>query len=129
LSRRGIKADQVRDITISQPAVSFRQVGLPYDASRDSVVHAQFNVAYCFARALHGGAVDMRAFQRPKITDPFIAAITARTQVMQDDDLDPLAMGPVLVRLTLQSGETGARRDHGAAGRPGSAAVRGHAAR
>lgn len=105
LHRRGIKPDQVARITIWQPAVNFRTVGVPYDAGRNSVVHAQFNAAYCFARALHDGAVDVRTFQRPQITDPSIAAIAARTTVMSDADMDPIAMGPVRVRLEMRSGE------------------------
>ena len=104
--RRGIKPDEVRDITIWQPAVNFRTVGVPYDAGRDSVVHAQFNAAYCFARALHDGAVDLRTFQRPQITDPKIAATAGRTQVMLDEAMDPIAMGPARVQLNLRSGET-----------------------
>jgi 2-methylcitrate dehydratase PrpD len=106
LHRRGIKPDQVESVSIWQPAVNFRTVGQPYDASRDSVVHAQFNAAYCFARALHDGAVDLRTFQRPQITDPKIAALTGRIQVMMDPDMDAIAMGPARVKLTLRSGET-----------------------
>lgn len=101
--RRGIKPEQVDSVSIWQPAVNFRTVGLPYDASRDSVVHAQFNAAYCFARALSDGAVDLRTFQRPQITDPAITEITARTQVMMDPGMDPIAMGPVRVTLKLRS--------------------------
>lgn len=105
LHRRGIKPEQVDTVTIWQPAVNFRAVGLPYDASRDSVVHAQFNAAYCFARALHDGVVDLRTFQRPQITDPAISAITARTDVKMDPEMDPIAMGPVRVKLNMRSGE------------------------
>jgi 2-methylcitrate dehydratase PrpD len=103
---RGFKPEMVQDIAIWLPAVNFRTVGVPYDAKRDSVVHAQFNAAYCFARALHDGTVDLRTFQRPQITDAAVAATTSRTRVMLDEAMDPTAMGPVRVRLDLQSGET-----------------------
>lgn len=106
VNRRGIKPEQVRGIRIWQPAVNFRTVGAPYEAERDSVVHAQFNAAYCFARALHDGAVDLRSFQRPQISDPAIAAISGRTRVMLDESMDPIAMGPARVELDLSSGET-----------------------
>lgn len=103
--RRGIDPAQVETVTIWQPAVNFRTVGTPYDAKRDSVVHAQFNAAYCFARALHDGKVDLRTFQRPQIADPAIAAIAGRIQVLMDSAMDPIAMGPVRVTVKLRSGE------------------------
>ncbi len=106
LHGRGIKPDQVEDVTIWQPAVNFRTVGQPYEANRDSVVHAQFNASYCFARALHDGTVDLRTFQKPQITDPVIAAFTRRIEVLLDADMDPIAMGPARVKLKLRSGET-----------------------
>ncbi len=102
---RGIKISQVEAVTIWQPAVNFRTVGLPYDPGRDSVVHAQFNAAYCFARALHDGKVDLRTFQRPQIADQAIAALTRRVKVVMDPDMDPIAMGPARVSVTLHSGE------------------------
>jgi 2-methylcitrate dehydratase PrpD len=104
--KRGIDPDQIEAITIWQPAVNFRTVGVPYEASRDSVVHAQFNAAYCFARALRDGKVDLRTFQQPQITDAGIVAITRRTTVLVDPDMDPIAMGPVRVALQMRSGQT-----------------------
>ena len=104
-ARRGIDIGQVEAATIWQPAVNFRTVGLPYDPGRDSIVHAQFNAAYCFARALHDGKVDLKTFQRPQITDPAIAGLTRRVKVVMDPDMDPIAMGPARVSLTLRSGE------------------------
>ena len=55
--------------------VNWLTVGEPYDVKRDSVVHAQFNAAYSFARALADGRVDLRSYQRPQITDPAVAAL------------------------------------------------------
>lgn len=107
----GIRPDQVESVEIAQPSVNFRTVGLPYDASRDSVVHAQFNAAYCFARALHDGKVDLRTFQRPQITDATIEALTKRITVVIDPDMDPIAMGPVRVTLKLRDGQTVTKED------------------
>lgn len=106
LHRKGIRPDAVAAVEIAQPDVNFRTVGLPYDPSRDSVVHAQFSAAYCFARALHDGAVDLRTFQRPQITDPVIADLTRRIKVTMDPAMDPIAMGPVRVKLTLVGGDS-----------------------
>ncbi|MBX9840793.1 MAG: MmgE/PrpD family protein [Xanthobacteraceae bacterium] len=104
--RRGVDPARVEKATIWQPAVNFRTVGVPYEANRDSVVHAQFNAAYCFARALHDGKVDLRTFQRPQITDPVIAATAGRIEVVMDPAMDPIAMGPARAELTLRSGAT-----------------------
>lgn len=105
LHRQGIRPDQVESIEIAQPDVNFRTVGLPYDASRDSVVHAQFNASYCFARALQDGAVDLRTFQRPQITDAAIAVLTKRITVLVDPKMDPIAMGPARVTLKIRDGQ------------------------
>ena len=109
--RDGVRADQVAQIEIAQPAVNFKTVGLPYDASRDSVVHAQFNAAYCFARALHDGKVDLRTFQRPQITDPTIAALAKQVTVVIDPKMDAIAMGPVRVTLSMRDGRTLVKED------------------
>jgi 2-methylcitrate dehydratase PrpD len=111
MHRDGVRPDQVVSIEIAQPSVNFRTVGLPYDASRDSVVHAQFNAAYCFARALHDGKVDLRTFQRPQITDATIVALTKRITVVIDPNMDPIAMGPVRVTLKLRDGRTLVKED------------------
>jgi 2-methylcitrate dehydratase PrpD len=105
LHRQGIRPDQVESIEIAQPDVNVRTVGLPYDASRDSVVHAQFNASYCFARALQDGAVDLRTFQRPQITDATIAMLTKRITVLVDPKMDPIAMGPARVTLKMRDGQ------------------------
>ncbi|HWV55400.1 MmgE/PrpD family protein [Pseudorhodoplanes sp.] len=111
LHQDGIRPEQVESVEIAQPSVNFRTVGLPYDASRDSVVHAQFNAAYCFARALQDGRVDLHTFQRPQITDASIAALTRRITVVMDPAMDPIAMGPVRITLRLRDGRNVVRED------------------
>src|SRR5687768_11524100 len=70
LHGRGVRADDVEDIEIRMGDVNWLTVGEPYDVSRDSVVHAQFNAAYGFARAIADGKVDLETYRKPAITDP-----------------------------------------------------------
>jgi 2-methylcitrate dehydratase PrpD len=55
LREQGLKPADVRSVEIGMGNVNWLTVGEPYDVRRDSVVHAQFNAAYSFARA-HGCA-------------------------------------------------------------------------
>lgn len=104
MHRRGVQPDEIAAIEIHMPQVNFKTVGQPYDPQRKSMVHAQFSAAYCFARALTDGRVDLTTFRPEAIADQRIAALTGRTQVELDPDMDPIAMGPVRVRLTLRDG-------------------------
>ena len=85
--------------------VNWITVGAPYDPSRNDVVHAQFNTAYSFARALADGKVDLHSYRKPAITDSGIAALTAITQVLDDPTIDPTAIEPARVKLTLKNGQ------------------------
>ena len=51
----GVRPDAVEAAEIRMGNVNWLTVGEPYEARRDSVVHAQFNAAYSFARALTEG--------------------------------------------------------------------------
>ena len=100
----GVKAGNVESIEIRMGNVNWLTVGEPYDPHRDSVVHAQFNAAYGFARALTDGRVDLRSYVRPEITDPAIAALTARTTVVSDPAIDATAIEPARVIVRLKDG-------------------------
>src|SRR5262245_1524562 len=86
--------------------VNWLTVGEPHDAGRNSVVHAQFNAAYGFARALADGKVDLRTYQRPNITDAGIASLAARTSVVSDPTIESTAIAPVRVRIQLKDGRS-----------------------
>ena len=104
LHTEGLRADDVAGIEIRMGNVNWLTVGEPYDVERDSVVHAQFNAAYSFARALADGKVDLHTFQKPAISDPRIVAITRLTQVVSDPAIDATAIEPARVKVTLRSG-------------------------
>ena len=104
LHRDGVRTEDVERIEIGMGNVNWLTVGEPYDAARDSIVHAQFNAAYTFARALQDGKVDLSTFVRPAITDPRIAALTRVTSVVSDPAIDPTAIEPARVKITMKSG-------------------------
>ena len=102
----GVRAEAVESAEIGLGEVNWLTVGEPYDVKRDSVVHAQFNAAYSFARALADGRVDLRSFQRPQITDPAVAALAGRVRVVSDPAIEPTAIEPARVEVALRDGRT-----------------------
>jgi len=104
LYNSGIRADKVESAEVRLGNTNWLTVGEPYDALRDSVVHAQFNAAYSFARALTDGAVGLRSFQKPGITDPAVVALAARTVIVSDPEIEPAAIEPARVTLRLADG-------------------------
>ena len=102
LHTEGIRPDAVESVEIGLGNVNWLTVGEPYDVTRDSVVHAQFNAAYSFARAIADGRVDLRSYQRPQIADPAIAALAARIRVVSDPAIEPTAIEPARVKVTFR---------------------------
>jgi len=85
LHRDGLRAEDVASLEIRMGEVNRITVGMPYDASREEIVHAQFNAPYSVACAIVRGRVDLRSYQRPAITDPAVAAFASRVAVRTDD--------------------------------------------
>lgn len=100
----GIRAGDIASIRIGMGHVNWLTVGNAYEPSRDEIVHAQFNVAYGFARAIADGKVDLRTYTRPNITEARIAALTAITSIVDDPTIDPTAIEPVRIKLTMKDG-------------------------
>ncbi len=105
LHEKGIKPADVAAIEVGMGNVNWLTVGAPYDPTRNDVVHAQFNTAYSFARAFADGKVDLHSYRKPAITDSAITALTAITQVVDDPAIDPTAIEPARVKVTLKSGQ------------------------
>jgi 2-methylcitrate dehydratase PrpD len=104
LHREGLSPAEIESVVIGMSEVNTKIVGEPYDAARDSTIHAQFNACYCFATALVHGRVDVTSFQRPQITDPAVSALAARTRVVVDDAIAPGAMSPTRVSILCRDG-------------------------
>jgi 2-methylcitrate dehydratase PrpD len=104
LRGQGIKPSDVRSVEIGMGNVNWLTVGEPYDVRRDSVVHAQFNAAYTFARALTDARVDLRSFQQAAISDPAVVALAGKVSAVDDPAIDPTAIEPARVTVTLNDG-------------------------
>ena len=104
LRGQGVKPGDVRSVEIGMGNVNWMTVGEPYDVRRDSVVHAQFNVAYSFARALTDARVDLRSYQKPAISDPAVVALAAKVRAVDDPAIEPTAIEPARVTVTLNDG-------------------------
>ncbi|MBI3052939.1 MAG: MmgE/PrpD family protein [Betaproteobacteria bacterium] len=104
LRGEGVKPSDVKAVEIGMGNVNWLTVGEPYDARRASVVHAQFNTAYGFARALTDARVDLRSYQQAAISDPAVVALAAKTRVIDDPAIEPTAIEPARVKVTLNDG-------------------------
>lgn len=104
LRGQGIKPSDVRAVEIGMGKVNWLTVGEPYDVRRDSVVHAQFNAAYTFARALTDARVDLRSFLPAAIRDPAVVALAGKVRAVDDPAIDPTAIEPARVTVTLNDG-------------------------
>ena len=106
LHRDGVRASDVASAEVRLGQVNWLSVGGAYDASRHSVVHAQFNAAYSLARALADGRVDLQTYESPAIIDPAIAQLARRITVVADPAIDPQAIAPARVTVVLADGRT-----------------------
>lgn len=106
LNARGVRPEQLAAVEIGIGHVNWLTVGAAYDPDRDDIVHAQFNIAYGFARALADGKVDLRAYTRPAISAARIGALTAITRVVDDPAIGASAIEPAWVKLRLKDGGT-----------------------
>src|SRR5262249_16351700 len=118
LHEAGVEPGRVESVEIGMGNVNWLTVGEPYDAARNSVVHPPFHAAYGFARALSDGKVDLLSYVQPAITDPAIAALAARIDVVSDPAIEATAMEPARVIVRLTDGRTLARASDTIKGSP-----------
>jgi 2-methylcitrate dehydratase PrpD len=109
LHEEGLAAGTVESIQIGMSDANWKLVGKPYDARLGSVVHAQFNAAYSFARALVDGQVGPASYERPAITEPALVALASRIRVVSDPSIEADAMAPVRIVVVLRDGRSIAR--------------------
>lgn len=106
LHDEGLVPDAVEEVEIRMSEANWKLVGKPYDASLDSVVHAQFSAAYSFARALSDGRVGPNSYERPAITEAPVASLARRIRVVSDPAIDKDAMDPVTIHVDLRGGRS-----------------------
>lgn len=105
LHARGIRPADVASIEIRIGHVNWLTVGTPYDPARNDVVHAQFNIAYGFARALLDGQVGLESYLKSVISAPEVGVLTSKTTIVDDPSIDPTAIEPARVKVVLAGGE------------------------
>jgi 2-methylcitrate dehydratase PrpD len=104
LRTRGLEPTDVAAVEILLPKVNFQTVGQPYQVTRKSVVHAQFNACYTFARALTDGRIDLNSYTLPAVTDPAVAALAERVSVSIDTQEAATDMAPSKIKVTRKDG-------------------------
>jgi 2-methylcitrate dehydratase PrpD len=106
LHDEGLAPEAVETVEIRMSEANWKLVGQPYDASLDSVVHAQFNAAYSFARALTDGRVVPASYERPAIAQAAVVGLARRIRVVVDPAVPRDAMEPVSVHVSLRDGRS-----------------------
>jgi 2-methylcitrate dehydratase PrpD len=104
LRSKGVKPADVDRVEIALPRVNFQTVGQSYDVSRNSVVHAQFNVRYAFARALIDGRIDLKSYTTAAVRDPDVAALASRVSVSVDQLEAATDMAPSKIKVMRKDG-------------------------
>ena len=106
LHDEGLSPEAIETVEIRMSEANWKLVGKPYDASLDSVVHAQFNAAYSFARALTDGRVGPASYERPAIAQVPVVSLARRIRVVVDPAVPKEAMEPVAVQVSLRDGRS-----------------------
>ena len=106
LHREGLAAESIAAVEIGMSEANWTLVGKPYNAALGSAVHAQFNAAYSFARALIDGQVGPAAYEQPAIGDATVATLAARVSVFADPAIAKDAMEPVRITVKLHEGRS-----------------------
>lgn len=104
LRAQGLRPADVAAVEILLPKVNFQTVGQPYDVTRKSVVHAQFNACYTFARALTDGRINLESYTQSAVVDPTIAALADRVSVAIDAQEAATDMAPSKIKVTRTDG-------------------------
>jgi 2-methylcitrate dehydratase PrpD len=117
--REGVRPSEVESLDIFVSPVNRRIIGTKYNPASGSVVHAQFNAAFSFARALADGKFDLGSIAPERLSDEGVAALTAVTNVLDDPKVDVNAIEPVRIDLTLRDGRKISRAKTVMRGSPG----------
>lgn len=102
----GLRPDDISAAEIAMSEVNHGIVGADFDQSHPNpVVHAQFNAAYAFSRALCDGAVSIASFTTERIRAPDVGFAT-RVRTVVDPEMPATAIAPARVTVTLRDGTT-----------------------
>nr|WP_244669141.1 MmgE/PrpD family protein [Rhodobium orientis] len=118
LHAEGVRAADVESAVISLGRVNADIVGAPFDpAAANPVVHAQFNACYGLAAALTDGTVGLATYTKERIQAPESRSAT-RFSVVVPGSIEPTAIAPAAIDLTLKDGRRITRRTETMKGAP-----------
>jgi 2-methylcitrate dehydratase PrpD len=104
LSKQGLKAENIDSGQILLSRLNWQMVGAPFNPPAvNPVVHAQFNAAYTFTRAVLDGHVDLRSFESDQILAPEMAP-ARRLRCDETPDIAVGAVAPASVKIRCRDG-------------------------
>ena len=118
LHAQGIGPESVEAIEVRLGRVNWLRVGgafAPEDGN--PVVHAQFNLAYCFAQAMLTGTVDLETFM-PQAILSADRGFVQRIRCLEAAEIDADSVAAVEVNLKMRDGRTDCRRRSTVKGSP-----------
>lgn len=107
LHQQGLRLTDVETGEIELGHLNWQMVGAPFNPPLDNpVVHAQFNAAYGFSRALRDGKIDLTSFLPEKIMATEIRAAAQKLRCTAAPDIEAGAVAPARVLLGCRDGST-----------------------
>jgi 2-methylcitrate dehydratase PrpD len=119
LHRKGVDPATVEAVELGLGRTNWQVVGAVYDPVRNEVAHAQFNAAYSFACAWTDGAIGLRHYRAPALTDARYTALAGRIRTVDDPAIAAAAIEPARVTVRFRDGTTRAIAKDVMKGSPG----------
>jgi 2-methylcitrate dehydratase PrpD len=105
LRNLGIRPEDIDQVTISVSKAIFNVGGKPWEkATGNPVVEAILSLPYAVAVMLLRGDVFIGDFSEQSVCDPLVNQLARSIRVVENRDVDPNALVPVIVEAKLKSG-------------------------
>lgn len=117
MDERQLTMDEVASVEAVVPPMVKTLVGRPATAEQETG-EARLSLAFLVPVLLDRGTIDHSAYSPATMTDPRYLEFAQRVTVRADDNPDPNAFDPQLLRVHLKSGETLEVRQEASLGSP-----------
>ena len=106
LHENGVRVNDIAHALISIGAVNHSVVGYKYapHSATNQIVHAQFNAAYSFARALIDGEINLNSYDPSKVAEPLVLELVEKLDVAVDPHVDANALAPSRIEIVDNNG-------------------------
>lgn len=101
---RGVRPEEVEQITLSAPPLIKRLVGRPAEPNM-SINYARLCFGYCGAVMLNRGEIGLTDFTETALADREILTLSNRISVEDDGTTDPAAFTPQTLTVKLKDGQ------------------------